>query len=216
MTIKDLVACITLATAAGAGALIAIQHTVGTGHSPIAGDQPVVASAEGAVAVRGEQMSPALNLLDGLERRLHLDMTKAQDLGTFGSDARTAINLFRAPEADANKECLVSNSVEVGPASTCLAGGLFSNLEVAYLVQSDGGPAASSLNYLHVVGVAAPRVDQLRIVDSSGSSHLLQLNSLNSFVYDAPLDAVHRGVVPKTLVVLSGGTAVATYPLANH
>jgi hypothetical protein len=200
---------IILGAIVGTGAIAALHEVGATHHARVA------AVRGGLVAVHSKQTPPGLDLLARLKERLHLDMTKAEDLGTFGTGPTTAVNLFRAPEAAANKECFVSNSAEVGPASTCLAGGLFSSLKVAYLVQSDGGPNAAKLNYLHVVGVVAPGVDQLQITDSSGSIHAVGLNAHGAFVYSSPLTAVHGGIVPKTLVVLAKGMPIATYPLSQ-
>lgn len=205
MLLKPVLAVVVGVVAFVAGSLV-------LGHSNYASGAKTDQSHIAPVALHqvAAPTSPA-GLLAMVETNLHLDMSHAQDIGQFGAGAATA-HLQMAPRTTGGN-CLLIDS-DIGAASTCLTGtDLFRDHKVVYLVQSDGGPALSGLKYLRVSGVAAPGVDAVKVISTSGSTTTVHLNASRGFVYNAPLASVHSGDAPATLEAFSGGQSVGLYPL---
>jgi hypothetical protein len=211
-------------TAAGIAAMFQLKPLV-LGHQPASRQQRQVVPIQPVAvdvtngnshqlqAVGSTVTSAPMSLLEQAEAHLRMIMSQATDLGSVGAGSATE-HLITAPTSSGGS-CLVAQSADDGPSGSCLdTPSLFTDRPLAYLVQSDGGPDPTGINYLRVVGAAAPNVDGIVIELSSGDKEALSISSAGAFEYDEPLSRIHAGDRPSTLIASHGGAVIGTFPVS--
>jgi hypothetical protein len=151
-------------------------------------------------------------VLAELEKSLRLDMSRAVDRGSFGTD-QAAIHLFSAPTVDGRSCFVVEKALD--PGATCLTTELFASRPVEYIVQSDGGPETRGLQYEFVSGITTPGVDAVAIQYSSGETDVVHVTPMHSFLYRTPPARLRAGDRPETLIVRQGNDVLGTFPLSQ-
>lgn len=140
-------------------------------------------------------------------------MSQATDLGTVGSGS-AAVHLISVPTSKGGS-CLVATTTDGGAGGSCLGTpSLFTDRPVAFIEESDGGPAPANINYLRIVGVVQPGVTAVQVQLASGTTEAVSLSSTGAFDYEEALSTIHAGDLPSALVVDRGAGAptVVTIP----
>jgi hypothetical protein len=146
------------------------------------------------------------NSSDGLstaQSHLGMLMSHATDLGTVGVGA--AVEHLSSVPTSRGGSCFVATSANGAAGGSCLGTpSLFTDRPVAFIEQSDGGPAPGNISSLRIVGVVQPGVDGVQIQLSSGATESVSLSSTGTFEYEEALNTVHGGDLPAALLIHRG------------
>ena len=132
-------------------------------------------------------------------------------LGEFTLAGGRSLRLYSV-ETRNGKSCLVDEDPGVGQSAGCLEGGLFGLRRAAFSVNTDGGP--DRFDELYLIGVAAPGIRGVDVVETDGSHRSLELNSEHAFLFQSSPSDLAAGVYPKGLRLYSAaGRLVETITL---
>lgn len=121
-------------------------------------------------------------------------------LGEFTLAPGRSLHLYSV-ETKTGKSCLVDEDSRVGQSAGCLEDGLFGQRRAAFSLNTDGGP--DRFDELYLVGVAAPGIRGVDVVETDGSHHSLELTSERAFLFQSSPSDLAAGVYPKALRLYS-------------
>jgi hypothetical protein len=121
-------------------------------------------------------------------------------LGEFGLAGGRSLRLYSV-ETRKGESCLVHEDSGIGQSAGCLEDGLFLLRRAAFAVNTDGGPGR--FDELYVVGVVAPGVRGVEVVDTGGGRHSLALNPERAFLFQSSSSDLAAGIHPRALLLYS-------------
>lgn len=174
-----------------AGLVVALATRGGVGGAPAASPDRVAASRVSAhEKPAAERFESSIDAKPGTRR----------PLGEFTLAGGRSLRLYSV-ETRSGKSCLVDEESGVGQSAGCLEEGLFGLRRAAFSVNTQGGP--DRFDELYVVGVAAPGIRGVDVVETDGGHHSLELNSERAFVFQSSRSDLAAGVYPKALRLYS-------------
>jgi hypothetical protein len=149
-------------------------------------------STDRFVVERGDRPTSG-SPLERLERSIKLKPGSKKALGGFTLASGRRVQLYTADTEDA-KSCLVEDDPEAGAGAGCLEGGLFRERQVAFSVDTQGGP--DRFDELYVTGVVASNIRSAELTKSDGTAVRIDLAESRAFVYESPSADLESRVYP--------------------
>jgi hypothetical protein len=147
-------------------------------------------------AHRGPRPETAESALERLEHSIEMTPGTKRLLGVFELADGRSVRVSTAGAAS-GKACVIEEDGKGGPSAGCQENGLFGARRVAFSVHSDGGPG--ELDELYVVGVAAPDVRAVELVETDGRAVRLELSKGQAFLFQSTAANLAARVYPTAL-----------------
>ena len=176
---------------------------------------------EGALSARGDRVSSSRVVAreksptERFDGSIDAKPGTQRELGEFRLAGERSLRLYSV-ETRNGRSCLVDVDSSVGQSAGCLEGGLFGARRAAFSVNTQGGP--DRFDELYLVGVAAPDIEAVDLVQTNGSLVRLELNPQRAFLFLSRSADLEARIYPTALRLHGPGGRLAetiTFPPAG-